>query len=526
MRWLAVVLVVVGVAACATPEAGSGTAGPDRTVDAGDGRGGRDAGARPGTDTGVPGPDAEADAPTDSAGGDSGADPDVDAAGPGDTGESTDAADTAAPDALDAGTPDAAGPRGAVRGTVWAPGNAPGMAPAGQMIPVSGALVYLSATRPDPIPQHAYCEACVAEPPRAVFSDARGSFVLADRPVGTWWLVIQKGQFRREVQVTIEDGADIVLDPADTVLPSRHDPDNGMWIPRIALATGSYDHMEDIFGKLGMGSVDSSGAFADGSLGGEIDVWSNGGRELGAPVRGTLAELVRDVDQLLQYHIVFIPCSGDSNTSVLRDTAALENLRRYVSEGGNLYVTDWSGEWHDNVFPAFVTLAGAGVDTPSGAFDLIREVWTTARFGNADGSAYDSPDGEAVDPDLHAWLDGQRGPTAESDTVVAFDASRFYVEGSWNTIDAVNRVQVGTDRAGDPIYNEPHVWVIGSADTGIFGGGGGKKPLTVTYEPVGCGRVLYSTYHTTDDTHPGLAPQERVLVYLIMQIGTCRDPKR
>ena len=50
-----------------------------------------------------------------------------------------------------------------------------------------------------------------------------------------------------------------------------------------------------------------------------------------------------------------------------------------------------------------------------------------------------------------------------------------------------------------------------------------KKPLTVTYEPTGCGRVLFSTYHTTDSTHVGLVPQERVLLYLIMQIGMCQE---
>ncbi|RMH41737.1 MAG: hypothetical protein D6689_10165 [Deltaproteobacteria bacterium] len=46
--------------------------------------------------------------------------------------------------AVDAGTglPDAyAGPAGTVRGTVWAPGNAPGMVPAGHEIPIHDALV-------------------------------------------------------------------------------------------------------------------------------------------------------------------------------------------------------------------------------------------------------------------------------------------------------------------------------------------------------------------------------------------------
>src|SRR5450432_315428 len=56
------------------------------------------------------------------------------------------------------------GPVGAVAGTVWAPGNAPGMVATGQELPISGALVYVSYSRPDPIPQMAYCEQCVEVP--------------------------------------------------------------------------------------------------------------------------------------------------------------------------------------------------------------------------------------------------------------------------------------------------------------------------------------------------------------------------
>ena len=36
----------------------------------------------------------------------------------------------------------------------------------------------------------------------------------------------------------------------------------------------------------------------------------------------------------------------------------LRNIRDYVAAGGNLYVTDWSGEWHDNVFPEQIRLGG------------------------------------------------------------------------------------------------------------------------------------------------------------------------
>lgn len=514
---VALVATLAGCAASSSPT----EAGPER-----DTGGERDSGGRPVGDSGSSENDAtgQNDAgadTTDDAGDDTSAPDDAEA----DTAvdDADDAAPEVTPDVAD--EPDVpAAPPGGVAGRVWAPGNAPGMVPAGQEIPISGAVVYLTPTRPDPIPQHAYCEECTAVPARTVETDAQGRFRIDNGPVGEQWLVIQKGQFRIERQVNIVSGEVELLTDAETTFPASHNPDAGDWIPRIALASGSYDHLEDIFGKIGMGAVDSSGAYRPETAAGYFDVWTNGGRTFTGAERGSLTDLVNNLDNMLQYHIIFIPCSGDSNTGALNSALALQNIRDYIEAGGNLYVTDWSGEWHDNVFPAFLTYDGFGVDTPANAWDAAAERWSIARFGSADGSSYDSPDAEAVDRALFDWLNGQQGPTAESTSVSTFNAGEFYVEGNWNWISATSRVQIGTDRDGEPIYNEPRVYVIGSQNSPF--GSSGKRPLTVTYEPVGCGRVLYSTYHTTDSTHVGLVPQERVLLYLIMEIGTCRDPKQ
>jgi hypothetical protein len=186
-------------------------------------------------------------------------------------------------------------------------------------------------------------------------------------------------------------------------------------------------------------------------------------------------------------------------------------------------VTDWSGEWNDNVFPAQITLMDSGTDTPASAYDPASDSWNTGLFGDADGSSYTSDNAEAQDPDLFAWLDGQVGPTASAsgtiDTPSTFDASNFVVEGNWNTISELTSVQIGVDDEGFPVIDEPKAFVIGGKSFEPTP----KRPLTVTHEPVGCGRVLFSTYHTTDDTHVGLVPQERVLLYLIMEIGVCTE---
>jgi hypothetical protein len=420
------------------------------------------------------------------------------------------------------GGPDANfGPVGSIVGTVWAPGQAPGSVPANQEIPVFGAVVYLSLQRPAGIPQETYCERCIDPPGGHTLTDHKGSFTLGNIQPNTYWLVIQKGQFRLEQQVVVTPSGQLDLPAEATTLPSVNDPTNGKWIPKIAMAIGNFDDLEDILGKMGLGQVDSTGRYVDTSSVGVLDIYDNGGSDFdNITTSGTLEYLVSDLNRLLQYHIIFIPCAGSSYTSALDNQQNLKNIRDFVAAGGKLYVTDWSGEWHDNVFPEQVELGGASNDTPASAYDASTDTWNTAQFGSANGSSYDSDNAEAVDTDLHTWLNGQVGPTADNLSATStYNANSMHFEDNWNTIESLNAVQVGTDDEGLPVYDTPKAWVIGGSTSSPTP----KKPLTVTYEPTGCGRVLFSTYHTTGSTHVGLVPQERVLLYLIMEIGVCKS---
>ncbi|MEZ4399846.1 MAG: carboxypeptidase-like regulatory domain-containing protein [Kofleriaceae bacterium] len=403
-------------------------------------------------------------------------------------------------------------------GTVWAPGMAPGQVGPGEEIPVAGALVTLLVDRPAPIPTEAYCEPCV-DTTGGTLTDSRGRFSVGSSQPGTFWLVIQKGQFRLERQVTLTSGT-ITMADADTTLPSRSDPAAGETIPRVAVAVGNYDSVQDILGKIGLGAVDADGGFV--STASEVDVYTNGGTDLGLAL-GTLAQLVRDPARLRSYHIVFIPCAGTANAAALREPQVLRNLRDYVAAGGKLYVTDWSGEWMDNVWPGPIELGaaqtGGRTDTPTTAYDPATDQWDPQQFGDADGDFYEVTDGEATDPALAAWLGGQVGPRGDTGGDVGpIDPRRFAVYDNWNWIAALTPIQVGVEPGGAPVFDQPHPWVSGS---GAPAAGPGKRPLTVTFHPPGCGRVLFSSYHTAPGTHRGLLPQERVLLYLILELGTC-----
>lgn len=375
-----------------------------------------------------------------------------------------------------------------------------------------GATVYVSDTQPAPIPQQTFCEPCIETPQGAVASKHDGSFELPVNGSGRYWLVIQKGPFRLEQQIDIAKGT-TSLPPASTTLPSKLDPQNGAWIPKVAIARGNFDAIEDILGKVGFGTMNGNKL---GTPDNEITFYTWGATD------NTSAEyLVQNIAELRKYHIVFFPCSTDVDDAVMSDPAVLKNIRQFVADGGKLYVTDWSGEVGDRAFPPQIELGSGGFGTVDsiGTYDPITLDGTLTQAGDADGSLYDAEDGKAVDPDLNMWLGLQSGPTEENPVPSMYNPNFFTVGHNWNFIPKLNSVMKGTDDMGMPVYDDPKAWLVGSD------GEHGQLPLAVTYEPAGCGKVLFSTFQTSgasaSDEHVGLTPQERVLLFLIMEISSC-----
>lgn len=427
------------------------------------------------------------------------------ACGPSGRREDTTGAD-AAPDVSDLAT---------LTGKVWAPNQGPGQAMVGQEIPIAGALVYVSMFRPDPIPDHVYCEKCVATPEGGVLTGADGSFSLQVAP-GTYWVVIQKGQFRLEAEYQLTR-AGLDLTSAQTTLPSVWDPPTGRFMPKMALAEGTNDTIEDILGKLGVGTMNGDTFQSPiGEKGPEIDFY-----RYASTTSDSVSYLLQHIELMRQYHIIFFPCSVDMRSidALLRDENVLANVRRYVNEGGKLYVTDWSGELVDRAFPQQLELGDLDADSV-GTYDPQTLTGTLTTAGDSDGALYDVADGKAVDADLAAWLGAQSGPTESGTGVSLYDAHAFEVTDLWNWIKKLETVQIGVDPMGLPVYDTPKVWVTGTKPATP---GAANRPIAVTYQPTGCGKVLYTPFQTANGGHAGLYPQERVLLYLIMEITTCSD---
>lgn len=368
---------------------------------------------------------------------------------------------------------DASAPAAAtLTGTVYAPEGT---------IPISGALVYITSYTPDPIPDHVYCDQCVELPSGTPFTTtaADGSFSLDVPSTGSVKLVVQKGAFRRVRSLTIAEGVQSV-DKTLTTLPKKMDKANGDDIPKMAVIVGAWDHVEQSLARLGLGTITHSGFLGQADVDrttASFDFYENTGLQPGPK---SPDKILKNWDVISQYHVVFIPCQGSNGTTCndyrSLDKPTQDNLRKFVNAGGKLYVTDYAYDFVRQPFPGYVDWAGQGAQNAVGSACMPGE--------------YDA-DAQVQDSGLKDWLAAQ-------------GINAFKLLANWTTVSRVNTVGMVT----------PKVWVQSAQ---------GLNTVSFVY---GCGRVLFSTYHTEGDQDGGgLLPQERALLYVLLEVSVCvTDP--
>jgi hypothetical protein len=388
-------------------------------------------------------------------------------------------------------------------GTVYAPNG---------VIPVVGALVYVTNSPPDPIPDGVYCAECVELECGIDFTetDIDGSFTLGANSGGGKYLVVQKGQFMRVTPINIPFGATDLPDTS-TELPGEWNPGMGLYIPRIAIADGSYDRIEDALGKFGLGDTMISN-FTETTIPGTegFELWDNGRNPAtdGYVSQGTMTQLVSDPANLAQYHIIFVPCSSDTHLGALGNPQNVENVRSWVEAGGRWYVADWANEWLGQTFPEYQNFYGDGFGTDLGAYDSLADV---------------------LDPGMLEWLEAlpdvlkDINPQNDENHPTLFQLPQLLTVDNWSGIEYPLPELFVDDNLGNPVNVGHRVWLEGP--------GGGFEipqneihPLTITGQ-YGCGKIQFTSYHTAEFfDYVGLSPQELVLIYTILEIGVCQDP--
>jgi hypothetical protein len=352
-------------------------------------------------------------------------------------------------------------------------------------IPISGALVYLTDQDPEPVPDEVYCAECVELPCDAhfVLTQPNGSFSLPAVSGPGQKLVVQKGQFLHVTEFDVVPGNNAVQS-VDSSLPGEWNPAAGHWIPRIAVYEIFNDSIYNLLGKIGLGEVDANGELILGTEQFDIlDPYADGG-------------VLDSLGEMQNYHIIFIPCMAQSGLGPVSPIREL-NIRDWTEAGGKWYVTDWANEYLYEPFPNYQDFHQA--------FD-------------PDLSLYESQ-GTIVDPDLQAWLAALPAPLKDigGGLPTLNDLPSVTLEDNWSGLDATHDIFV-QNMEGEQVDVGHHTWVEGPC--GACNDQNSVRPMTVSGQ-YGCGRMMFSTYHTTEYAHSGLTPQELVLLYIILEIGVC-----
>ncbi len=425
-----------------------------------------------------------------------------------------------------------------VKGTVWGPGGDDPDVLAENQFPVPEALVILTTRPLQEPPEGNYCNKCVeiSEGTPHAFTNVDGTFEIKVTPGMQYWLYVQKGEFRRLSLIGHTLEASEVLDLDDrsnfpsevatnfdvhhnpmTTLPNHHDPNNFMWMPKIAVIHGAYEDMGTMFKALGFEYN-----------GDRIVEISNSSSGIFEPSDADL--FLQDLNELNKYNIIVINCGG-SVGSLTKDSVR-ENLRQYVRNGGKLYVDDFSYDYAEQPWPEFLSFYVADTNDDDGGFgDGPGKCGTGSDpSGSIDDcnnwSAYGGT-GVAKDPGLEQWL------TLSS---VARTANPE-LHAAWNILWQLSEGPVGECTEDTPHcengveYSFPKVWMALQSGNDPLNQGV-ERPMTVSWRHY-CGRVLYTVYHTEGkgDSCNGddcfdytLLPQEKIMMYLIMEIQTCIKP--
>jgi len=373
-----------------------------------------------------------------------------------------------------------------------------------QADPVPGAAVYIPSNMPELFPAEVKCEVC-ANPGSngnrmyTTVTSYDGRFTLSGVCPGKYWFVMQNGRFRRAIQINVPKAGNVKITAGQSRLPRKnreftiHDA-----VPKIAVATGDYDKMECVLRKMGL---DTSA----------YHLYEGAKLLKNKALNKTLADLVKNYNLLKTYNIVFINCSDNTFETQLKSSLVQQNLKKYVSSGGRLYVTDWSYDWIEQL-PDLAKF----IDFEPGASGASPEAQNAAALGKNGLKIY----ADIKDSKLAKWLGQFSGAIQNGKSLIS-----HFLTG-WVIMKSVSK--------------EVKTWVTGVIRS-TNGAIQGSRPLTVTFNYNNCGKALFSSYHTEgrDDELKGwppvakpfpqycagkFSPQDRILEYLIFDIANCVTP--
>lgn len=353
-------------------------------------------------------------------------------------------------------------------------------------LPLYNVTVYVPAGPVGPLEEGVTCGQCSTNLPGGAITsartDAEGKFVLNNAPSGTDVpIVIMTGKWRR--QLTVPHVAKCVDNPVmDGYLRLPRNRNEGD-IPRIAMVTGGCDALACIFAKMG---IDAS-EFGSSSTGPERIVFYNGhgGSGPGSP-KSALTELWPNLDELKKFDMLINSCECSEYAS---EKTAPDVLRQYADMGGRVFGSHYHYTWMKDKIPQWMGTAQYQVSTT-----------LSNRTMSVDTS---HPDGMA----FAQWLDAVGASSGTGQLTV-----------STTPQPSEKAVVPPTQRW---LYQDPYTLYMSF-----------KTPVGVPQEQQ-CGKVVHAGIHVSESSSvnsnfpagctSGLTPDEKALVFLLFDLGSCVD---
>lgn len=191
-------------------------------------------------------------------------------------------------------------------------------------------------------------------------SDADGGFLLEGVPAGTHTVYVERGSFGTELpNIEVEEEKITEIDPGECVAPTE---------VTMTVYEG-HDRVEEVLLRLG---------YTDFTV--VPTHYRMQDRDESTP--SWIVESFSNFDDFSHNDILFINCGAHEWALEEADedarAVALENLRRFVVEGGSIYLSDWSYDLLEELYPDAVDWMGDDAfynDAESGvAQDFIGNV--------------------------------------------------------------------------------------------------------------------------------------------------------
>ena len=372
--------------------------------------------------------------------------------------------------------------------------------------PISNAFAYVPAST-GKFPAGVACELCgmpIDGAAATATTNADGTFKLdiSQLPEATQLpFTVDKGRFRRQSMLTITPCQDNPVGAPSTVLPGKPGP--GDDIPKIAVSSGNVDQLDAVLVAMGLDQNQGFDCY-EGRKSSTTQLKSPCGQKGALPAIETL---LTDATKLATYNIVFLACAPGKFASLPPTTqmTIAMNLRDWTGKGGRLFATDNSYDYVAQAFPNDVMFSNGNSSIDA------------ANVGVGGTSSQPKQySGRVNDMTLLAWLVAVSAIPQGQNTLM--------LDGYLNKWSAIASVPSTTadevDATNAVLYS-----------SGTTQGSPATYPQSVRFDvtPPGamaaCGRTIYTSYHTlpsttmVDATH--LAPQERILEYLMFEAGAC-----